>query len=1036
MQKPTSTEGAAAAGSAITVKTAPAFTAPDAERIARELYGLEGIAEPLPSERDQNFLIRAAAGRQFVVKIANAQEPPEILDFQYQVMRRLQGQLGDCAVPCVLPDRCGAQIASVATPAGARHFVRLCTWLPGICLGSVKPHKPELLADWGAVVARLDVALSNFSHPAMRRAFHWDLQRAPEARRWLGAIRDEAARDRVARHLARFEREALSELAKLPAQVIHNDANDYNVLVTPPDSSERRIAGLLDFGDMVYAPAVCDLAVAATYALLGKPDPIAAAADGVRGYHAVRPLSEREIAVLHHLICARLCLSVVLAAVQSADAPGNEYLRISERQAWAALERLDGISPRWAEAVYRDACGQPACLRAARIVEWLRANRDTFAPVVEPDPRTSRLRFFDLSAASLELPSGLDPADAPAFTAFIFDAMRAASAAVGVGRYAEPRICYRARQFETPGNDGPQWRTVHLGVDLFLPPGSPVFAPLEGTVHSFEDNAQPLDYGPTILLEHDAGGIPFFTLYGHLSRESLQGLRPGARVRRGAKIGSIGEARVNGGWAPHLHFQIICDVLDRRGDFPGVAAPSQRRIWLSLCPDPNLILSLPQTDAPPASKSPEEILAVRRAHLGPSLTLSYQRPLHVVRGFRHHLYDADGRIYLDAVNNVPHVGHCHPRVVAAGQRQMAVLNTNTRYLYSPMAEYIERLLEHLPEPLRVCFFVCSGSEANELALRLARAHTKRRGVLVLEGGYHGNTASLVEVSHYKFAGPGGEGAPPHVRVAPLPDTYRGPHSGGDAGARYARLAAEQILRAEAAGFPVGAFLAESLPSSAGMIVPPEGFLRETYGHVRAAGGVCIADEVQAGFGRTGRHFWGFEAHGVVPDIVTLGKPIGNGHPMAAVITTREIADSFCTGMEYFNTFGGNPVSCAIGLAVLDVLRDERLQENARAVGDQLLAGLRRLQQQHEIIGDVRGMGLFIGVELVRSRRTLEPAAEAAAYIAERMRDRGVLAGTEGPRRNLLKIRPPMCFSAGDAERLLAALAEVLDEDFPRAAART
>jgi 4-aminobutyrate aminotransferase-like enzyme len=464
-------------------------------------------------------------------------------------------------------------------------------------------------------------------------------------------------------------------------------------------------------------------------------------------------------------------------------------------------------------------------------------------------------------------------------------------------------------------------------------------------------------------------------------------------------------------------------MLENRGDFPGVAAPSERAVWLSISPDPNLIVRIPENNFPAPQKTENEILAARRAHTDNSVRLSYRKPLHIVRGSMQHLYDADGRRYLDAVNNVPHVGHSHPRVVEAVARQMAVLNTNTRYLYAQLAEYTERLTSLFPEPLKVCFLVSSGSEANELALRLARTHTRRKDLVVVEGGYHGNTTSLIEVSHYKFAGPGGAGKAEYVHVAPLPDTFRGPYKASDpnAGKKYAQLVAEAIARAEAGGRKIGAFLMDSVNSSAGMILLPPGYLEEVYRHVRAVGGVCIADEVQGGFGRLGTHFWAFEAQGVVPDIVTLGKPIGNGFPLGAVVTTREIAASFDTGMEFFSTYGSNPVACAAGLAVLDVLRDENLQANARAVGDELLRGLRELQRESPLIGEVRGSGFFIGVELVRDRATLEPADEEAAFIAEVLRNRGILIGTEGPRHNVLKIRPPMCFSGADASELLAAL---------------
>ena len=390
--------------------------------------------------------------------------------------------------------------------------------------------------------------------------------------------------------------------------------------------------------------------------------------------------------------------------------------------------------------------------------------------------------------------------------------------------------------------------------------------------------------------------------------------------------------------------------------------------------------------------------------LGRNLSVAYDEPLHIVRGSIQYLYDDEGRRYLDAYNNVAHVGHCHPQVVAAGQRQMELLNTNTRYLSEIVLEYAERLTAMLPEPLRVCFFVNSGSEANELALRLARAHTKARDLIVLEHAYHGNTTTLIDVSPYKHDGPGGEGAPSWVHKCPLPNFAEN--------AEYVVDVARE-LRSRLCGF-----IAESMPSVAGQIVLPDGYLARVYEAVRESGGVCIADEVQTGYGRIGTHFWAFEKYGVVPDVVVLGKPIGNGHPIGAVITTRAIADSFANGMEFFSTFGGNNVSCAIGLKVLEVVQDERLQAHGLEVGERLLNGLRALQARYEIIGDVRGSGLFVGVELVRDG---EPAAIEAARIVNQMREHGILLGTDGPHHNVLKIRPPMPFSEENAEELIAAL---------------
>ncbi len=410
-------------------------------------------------------------------------------------------------------------------------------------------------------------------------------------------------------------------------------------------------------------------------------------------------------------------------------------------------------------------------------------------------------------------------------------------------------------------------------------------------------------------------------------------------------------------------------------------------------------------------KQIESLIQRRRGMLGSNLSVAYENPVHIVRGSMQYLYDDADRRYLDAYNNVAHVGHCHPEVVAAGQRQMERLNTNTRYLSELILEYAEALTATLPEQLSVCFLVNSGSEANELAIRLARAHTQARDLIVIEHAYHGNTTTLIDISPYKHDGPGGTGAPAWVHKVSLPVS-----------ADDAQHAENLIARG---GFRLCGFIAESLPSVAGQIVLPEGYLGRVYDAVRKAGGVCIADEVQTGYGRIGTHFYGFEKYWVVPDIVVLGKPIGNGHPIGAVITTRAIADSFANGMEFFSTFGGNNVSCAIGLKVLEVVQKEKLQAHALIVGERLLAGLRDLQQRHQFIDDVRGSGLFLGVELLQGNR--KPATTEANHIVNQMRERGILIGTDGPHHNVLKIRPPMPFSADDADLLLNTLSDILSK---------
>jgi 4-aminobutyrate aminotransferase-like enzyme len=423
----------------------------------------------------------------------------------------------------------------------------------------------------------------------------------------------------------------------------------------------------------------------------------------------------------------------------------------------------------------------------------------------------------------------------------------------------------------------------------------------------------------------------------------------------------------------------------------------------------------------------ERLLSRRRERIGPSLSLGYQKPLAIVRGRGQFLFEPDGRAYLDCVNNVCHVGHSHPRVVAALAGQAATLNTNTRYLHPHLVEFAERLTGTLPDPLSVCYFVNSGSEANELAIRLARIYTNRHDVIVLDDAYHGNTSTLVDLSPYKCEGPGGQGLPEWAHKVAKPDLYRGPHRGEGVGRAYAEYVREVCERLSAENRPPALFLCESLIGCGGQIVPPAGYLQHAFAHVREAGGVCIADEVQVGMGRVGTRWWAFEAQGVVPDIVTIGKPIGNGHPLGAVVTTPAIAQSFANGMEFFSTFGGNPVSMAVGLAVLDVIEEEGLRERAERVGRYLTEGFLALGENHAQIGDVRGLGTFMGVELVADRETRTPATEDTASLIEYLKADGILLAAEGPHHNVLKIKPPLQFQETDADLLLGAVDRALSD---------
>lgn len=419
----------------------------------------------------------------------------------------------------------------------------------------------------------------------------------------------------------------------------------------------------------------------------------------------------------------------------------------------------------------------------------------------------------------------------------------------------------------------------------------------------------------------------------------------------------------------------------------------------------------------------QDILSRRAKVLGPNLPTFYEDPLHIVRGEGVWLWDADGRKYLDCYNNVPHVGHCHPHVVEAICKQSATLNTHTRYLHEGILTYAERLTATMADPLDSLIMTCTGSEANDIALRMAQAVTGNTGVIATDATYHGNTATVSRLSKGKR--PAFDRVD-NVAYVPAPDSYR-PFAETEADfaatfAQYVKSAIDDLTRS---GHGFSALILCPYFGNEGFPDLPEGFLTETAKVVRDAGGLLIADEVQPGFGRIGTHFWGHQRAGIQPDIVTMGKPMGNGHPVAGVVTSSDIMAAFRSAFSYFNTFGGNPVSVAAANAVLDVLESENLIENARQVGDYAREGLKRLAKRHEVIGDIRGSGLFFGAELVLDQATKTPATDYATRVANEMKDRGVILNKLGIHRNTTKIRPPMCFTRDHADLMLDALDDVL-----------
>lgn len=414
----------------------------------------------------------------------------------------------------------------------------------------------------------------------------------------------------------------------------------------------------------------------------------------------------------------------------------------------------------------------------------------------------------------------------------------------------------------------------------------------------------------------------------------------------------------------------------------------------------------------------EGLLDRRERLLGPRMTSFYDEPVHIVRGRGTKLWDADGREFLDCYNNVPHVGHCHPKVVEAICKQAATLNTHTRYLHEDIVNYAEALTGTFAEPLRSALFTCTGSEANDIALRMAHGVTGHKGVIATDHTYHGNTMAVSQLSRTN--------PPPdqwdNVAFVPAPDSYR-PMSGEEWAGHVKRAIAELEER----GHGLSALIICPYFANEGFPDIEEKWTARAIEAVRAAGGLVIADEVQPGFGRLGTHFWGHQKAGILPDIVTMGKPMANGHPVAGVVTRREVMESFRGTFRYFNTFGGNPVSMVAAQATLDVIREEGLQENAAEVGDYAREGLRQLAAVHGSIGDVRGSGLFFGAELVLDHEAKTPATEYTKRISNAVKDKGVLMNFLGVHYNVLKIRPPMCFSRADADRMLQAVDEVLGE---------
>lgn len=951
----------------------PDISAVDAGTILVEKYGLTGRLTELGSQQDRNFRIDATEGA-FVLKINRAAYGTVELDAQNAAMKHLRAK--GVRVPGISVSLDGHEIVELSI-RGEHYLVRLLEFLDGEPLTRRKFLPEKTRAALGALVADVAGGLADFRHPGLERSVQWDMQRIVQVtEHMLPHVADTDKRDHIRSVLYEADLRVRNAAPSLRIHAIHHDITDDNVVAKPDADGSLIPDGVIDFGDVVYGWVVADLAVCCASLLHhadGDPFHILPA---IRAFHAVYPLTQQELGVLWPLIVQRACLLVASGEQQLSVDPDNDYV----------LQNLNHE-----REIFRVATSVPSEVMWSAIVQAV----GTRLPDVRGDYSSllPTLAVDDIKLVSLDSQS--DHWDQFNWLTSGIDHTILRSAAIDTGYSATRYGEYRLSQTVPCASSAPA--THALFVDICVPPGTRVSAPFEGEISLLSNGQCRLVGGEAVLF--------------------LEGMdvTVGGEVSEGKEIGTAGEGRILRIWLaadPDVVPQAFCQ-------------PHHARAWRRVLIDPSPVLGLDCAAPEPASG---EILGTRHAHFARPQKAYYNSPPQIERGRGEHMYDVTGRSYLDMVNNVTIVGHGHPRLVDAIRRQWARLNTNSRFHYAGVAEFSERLAGLAPEGLDTVFLVNSGSEAVDLALRLAWAHSGSRNIVSLLEAYHGWTVASDAVSTSIADNPRAlETRPPWVHPVTAPNTYRGPFRGEDTASYYVESVEQALAKLQDRGENLAGFIAESVYGNAGGISLPQGYLKEVYRLVREAGGVCIADEVQVGYGRLGHYFWGFEEQGVVPDIITIAKGMGNGHPLGAVICAREIADSLEREGYFFSSAGGSPVSCAVGTTVLDIMADEGLQDNAREVGDHLRQRLEALGQRFPIIGAVHGMGLYLGLELVRNRDTLEPATWETMAICDRLLDLGVIMQPTGDHLNVFKIKPPMCLTRESADFFADMVAKVLEE---------
>ncbi len=945
-----------------------------AAAILKAHYGLEGRIDELGSQQDRNFRIDTGDGC-YVLKICRQEYSGPELEVQNGAMRHVGTKAGGPRVPQPVAALSGGDIVAISH-CGQNLSVRLLDFLDGQPLTRQKYLSPATIAALGNLAGRLAMSLEDFDHPGLERDLQWDLRKASAViAHQLEAISDPAVRALI----DQTSSEALAALAPLESglrlQPVHHDITDDNVVSRRNEDGVLIPDGVIDFGDITRGWLVAELASTCAALLHHCGGDAFRILPAVAAFHAACPLVEAEMDALWPLIVIRAAVLIASNEQQLSVEPDNHYVIGNAEHERVIFQVARSVPPALMRTAIRQALGHPLP------TDW-RKDGSLLIPALDP----ALVRIVPLDLLSEEFEAGNWLVDGIAESVLDAASLETGYAATRYGEYRFDRTLHHAP--EAP-------ETFALHVDLVLPVGTIIAAPFAGRLEW---------RGKSTFLAGDEMCL-------HLTGIDIQSISPGT-VKAGDRIGVAQRLRVQ-----------LCRDPDINP--PAFVRPDCADAWGYLCPSPQPLLGLDCEASPPDSAG---LLARRLKVFARPQKNYYENPPQIERGLGAHLYDVTGRSFLDMVNNVTIIGHGHPRLASAVHRQWSLLNTNSRFHYKAVTEFSERLAELAPEGLDTVFLVNSGSEANDLALRLAWASSSARNMICLLEAYHGWSVASDAVSTSIADNPQAlTTRPDWVHAVISPNTYRGPFRGTATTADYVATVLPVLQELDAKGERLAGFIAESVYGNAGGISLPQGYLREVYKLVRTRGGVCIADEVQVGYGRLGHHFWGFDEQGVVPDIITIAKGMGNGHPLGAVITTRAVAEAFEKEGYFFSSAGGSPVSCVVGNTVLDIMRDEKLQENARIVGDHLKARLQALGQRFDLVGAVHGMGLYLGLEFVTDRRTLTPATHETARICDRLMELGVIMQPTGDHLNVLKIKPPMCLTVESADYFADMLARVLDE---------